>query len=436
LPIAPEHITVGEEYKKVRSLIEAETQVVFVTGSAGTGKSMLIHYLRGALTRRIVVVAPTGVAALNVGGPTIHSFFHLPPKIHEDEDVKLLEDRRLYTELDVLIIDEISMVRCDLIDSIDRFLRLNRSDSRPFGGVQLVLVGDLCQLPPVAPRTEWDALYAKGYAHPWFFGAFAFETLSMSSVELQHVHRQVDPEVVELLNRLRLNENLDAVVGEINRRCGELDGFSPHITLTCTNAVADQINLQGISRLPDPQYAFTGTITGQFAIEEDKLPSPLELKLKRGARVMFTRNDEGRRWVNGTLGIVTRLDDTAVRVTLLSDGRTYDVCPATWETYRYVYDLAERRIVARKVGEYRQYPLMLAWAVTIHKSQGKTMDNVLIDLGHGAFASGQAYVALSRCSSIDRIRLARPLEVSDIRLDPIVKRFYRALDELSKAESA
>jgi hypothetical protein len=426
-------IIVMDEYRTVCDLLEAGAPVVFVTGNAGTGKSTLIRYLRHVINEQTVVLAPTGVAALNVEGVTIHSFFHLPPRIIEEDDIKRLHDRKLYQKLELLIIDEVSMVRCDLMDSVDRFLRKNRENGAPFGGVQLLLIGDLFQLPPVVPRQEWDVLEAKGYASPHFFSALCLQKASLVPVELTSVYRQEDAAFVDMLDRIRVGDDVDEVTAELNRRCSVQGAARADITLTCTNNQADRINGEELQRLPSREYIFTGSLEGRFSIEHDRLPSPIDLRLKEGARVMFTRNDDQRRWVNGTMGTVREIGDTGIWVELGSQpsGRVHDVTPVTWETYRYSYDLARDQIVAEPVGKYTQYPLMLAWAVTIHKSQGKTMDNVLVDLGTGAFASGQAYVALSRCRSLEGMRLARPIRPTDIICDPIVKRFYLALSEMT-----
>ena len=429
-----DEIVITDEYERVRALIEASSPVVFVTGNAGTGKSTLIRYLRNVLDLRLAVVAPTGVAALNVGGVTIHSLFHLPPKIHEEADIKRVYDRKLYQKLQLLVIDEVSMVRCDLIDSIDRFLRKNRSSKEPFGGVQLLLIGDLFQLPPVAPKQEWDVLRAKGYTSPYFFSSFSLQKTSLVYVELTVTYRQEDRNFVDLLNRTRIADDIDFLIRELNGRCWQQDGSSADIILTSTNNGADQINRGRLHGLPSNEFSFKGRIEGKFNIEETRLPSPFDLRLKVGAHVMFTKNDEQKRWVNGTLGVISKIEQNAIRVELVSDSRGMkrDVLPVTWEKYKYAYDQEEDSIVARVEGQYTQYPLMLAWAVTIHKSQGKTLDSVLIDLGSGAFDFGQAYVALSRCRSIEGIQLARPIQKSDVKCDPIVKRFYFALAEMSR----
>jgi ATP-dependent DNA helicase PIF1 len=425
-------IQISEEYQVVKKLIDEGCPVVFVTGNAGTGKSTLIRYLRTVLEKKHVVVAPTGVAALNVQGATIHSFFHFPPKIHEEGDIKLVYDRKLYQMLELLIIDEVSMVRCDLMDSIDKFFRRNRSSNLPFGGVQLLLVGDLFQLPPVVPKRERDVLREKGYVSEYFFSSFSLQKTSLTPYNLTTTYRQEDQNFIDLLNKARMAEDLDSVVDEVNRQCYRQGGSQADITLTCTNNQADQINRRELSRLLSKEHGFTGKIQGKFRIAEDKLPSPINLKLKVGAHVMFTKNDSGRCWVNGTLGIVQDINSKSIRVKLVneSSGMVCDVHQESWETYEYVYDSIQDRIVAKEIGRYTQYPLMLAWAVTIHKSQGKTLDRVLLDFGNGAFASGQAYVALSRCRSIEEIRVCRPIQTTDIKCDPIIKRFHKALDTI------
>ena len=429
----PDDIVVTDEYRRVQQLLEAGSPVVFVTGNAGTGKSTLVQYLRTALQKRLAVVAPTGVAALNVGGSTIHSFFRLPPKLHEEDDIKLVYDRKLYQKLELLIVDEVSMVRCDLMDSVDRFLRKNRDIEVAFGGVQMRLIGDLFQLPPVVPRREWEVLRERGYASPYFFSSFALQSTSLVPVELTSVFRQADGSFVDLLNRLRIGDDVAAAVEVLNDRCGAVAGDDSDITLTCTNSLADQINQRELHRLASREYLFEGRVEGQFSLEDDRLPSPLNLTLKEGARVMFTKNDGQRRWVNGTLGVVREVGPGGLLVQVGPDsaGEVHGVQPVTWETYKYRYDRTSDQIVAKVAGTYTQYPLMLAWAVTIHKSQGKTLDNVLVDFGTGAFASGQAYVALSRCRALEGIRLARAIRKADIICDPVIQRFYLALAGMS-----
>jgi len=423
-PVA-EAISVSEEYLKVQALLEAGSRVVFVTGNAGTGKSTLIRHLRRTLDKEIVVLAPTGVAALNVGGMTVHSFFHFPPRIQDPRDIKAPADCSLYEKVDLLVVDEVSMLRCDLIDAMDAFLRKARSDHSAFGGVQLLLVGDLFQLPPVVPKAEAEVLAARGYTTPYFFSALSLQDVPLVPVELTTVHRQEDPGFVALLNRVRVAERTQETVSELNRLCESGSEAGSAVTLTATNAVADRINEEELLQIPSQEHLMEGELEGKFNFNRDRLPSPLDLRLKVGARVMFTKNDEQRRWVNGTMGVVREIDGDSIRVEV--DGKTRDVERTSWETYEYEFDAKQDCILSKPRGTYTQYPLMLAWAVTIHKSQGKTLDNVLIDLGHGAFASGQVYVALSRCRSIEGIKLARPLRASDIRCDPTIRRFYLSL---------
>jgi ATP-dependent exoDNAse (exonuclease V), alpha subunit - helicase superfamily I member len=423
-------ITVTEEYLKVLGLLEAGCQVTFVSGKAGTGKSTLIHYLRHSYKNNIVVVAPTGVAALNVNGVSLHSYFQLPPRIVSDDDIKEVKDRRLYTKLDLLIVDEISMVRADLMDAMDKFLRKNgRDKDRPFGGTQMLLVGDLFQLPPVVTKREEKILDRRGYASPFFFSAKSLEHVEMASIELTEIFRQRDPEFTRLLNNIRIADNLEEVVPLLNARCEAGDNDNSVITLSCTNAVADEINLTEQVKLKGNSKTYNGEITGKFAVEEERLPSPLNLVLKVGAQVMFTKNDEARRWVNGSLGRVVELLDKSIKVEMVgtTEGIIHEVQLVAWESYKYEYCKVTEKIIPEVVGKYFQYPLMLAWAVTIHKSQGKTLEKVRVHLGTGAFASGQVYVALSRCRSLADISLERPIREQEVKCDPIVLRFNEAL---------
>jgi len=430
-------IEVTQEYLLIQKLIENDCPVVFVTGKAGTGKSTLIVYLRHILKKRTAVVAPTGVAALQAKGVTIHSFFQLPPKIIDANDIKRVYDRKLYSKLELLIIDEISMVRGDLIDGIDKFLRKNRENEKPFGGVQLLLIGDLFQLPPVVMKEERNVLNKKGYSSEFFFSALTLQESDMIPVELTKVFRQESKEFIHLLNNVRIAEDLDNSLRGINSRFAQ--DYSPEleITLTGTNQLADQKNSKKLFALPGKEHVFQGVMKGKFSYSKDKLPSPYRLKLKVGAQVMFTKNDEQKRWVNGTLGIVKSLGTNSIRVEIISDGpiATYDVLKITWGTYRYEYDPDRDKIVSKVVGEYTQYPLMLAWAITIHKSQGKTLPKVFINMGSGAFAPGQVYVALSRVQSLNDIHLARPIKNSEVMCDPKIKRFYQALKRMRQKDS-
>lgn len=372
------------------------------------------------------------IAALNIEGTTIHSFFRFPPRLVIDEDIKKIHDRKLIRKIDLLIIDEISMVRSEIIDAIDKFLRLNRDNEEFFGGVQLLLVGDLFQLPPVLNRKEWKALQMKGYESSYFFSAKVLNKCAMVSKELTKIFRQSDEYFINLLNQIRIAENIEnSALKQINLRVippGNMENSI--ITLVSTNNTADFINNRELEKLKSPVKTFIGEVSGKFALKEEKLPSPINLALKIGAQVMFTKNDERKRWVNGTIGRVVDFEDNYIRVEISVNNlpQTYDVLHAKWESFKYEYDDEKDRIIPVSTGYYVQYPLMLAWAITIHKSQGKTLDKVRIDLGHGAFEYGQVYVALSRCRSLNDIYLSKPIRLQDIKCDPIIKRFYKALD--------
>ena len=426
-----EGIEITEEYRVVAKLLDGGFPIIFVSGKAGTGKSTLIHFLRHTLKKNVVVVAPTGVAALNVKGATIHSYFRFPPRVVTDKDIKVVKDRRLYTKLDLLIVDEISMVRADLVDAMDKFLRINgRDQNLPFGGTQLLLVGDLFQLPPVVTRAEESVLFARRYNSPFFFSAKSLENCQLAPVELGKIFRQRDTVFTDMLNKIRVAEQLDSVIPIINSTCvAPKEGGNQIITLTCTNAAADQLNTRELAKLPGDVRIFTGEVSGKFAIEDERLPAPLNLTLKPSAQVMFTKNDYQKGWVNGTLGRITAFKDDSIQVELITDhpGAVHDVQRVMWKSFKYQYDYTTDKIKPVTTGQYIQYPLMLAWAVTIHKSQGKTLERVRVDFGDGAFASGQVYVALSRCRSLPDISLTRPIDQQEVKCDQRIKQFYLAL---------
>jgi len=428
-----EGMEITDEYRTVETLIKNGVSVVFVSGRAGTGKSTLIHYLRNVLNKNVVVVAPTGIAALNVMGATIHSFFRFPPRIIADEDIKKVRDRKLYSKLNVLIVDEISMVRADILDAMDKFLRLNGQYSdRPFGGTQLLLIGDLFQLPPVVTREEESVLFARRYTSPFFFSSKALQDCQLIPVEMTKIYRQNDSNFTDMLNHIRVAENIGSVIPSINEKCcSRPENDSSLITLTCTNAKADQINSKKLHKMPGEPRTFTGEVSGKFAVKDAKLPSPLNLTLKPYAQVMFTKNDGQKRWVNGSIGRIIAIKNASLQVELITDhpGAIHEVQRVEWKAYKFKYDYTEDKIKAVVTGQYTQYPLMLAWAVTIHKSQGKTLEKVRVDLGNGAFASGQVYVALSRCRSLEDLSLVRPIDMREVKCDERIKRFYLALTE-------
>ena len=430
--VDPSAIEITPEYQDVIDAIERHDPYIFVSGKAGTGKTTLIGYLRENIPGNVVVVAPTGVAALQVKGVTIHSFFRLPPRlIFPEEDIKPLKDKRLYKDIRLLIIDEISMVRADVIDAMDLFLRANGPHkSQPFGGIQVMFVGDLFQLPPVVSQADMQVLSERGYEGPYFFCAMTLHRKDVTMVELSKIFRQKDAHFAGLLNQIRINQDIGEALNILNEQCfenaPEVDDQT--ITLTTTNARADQINNAGLRALTSDAKVYTGNSTGKFNVDDRNLPSPNHLTLKVGAKVMFTATDSNfpKRWVNGTIGVVRELLPNSVKV-MVQNGpysNTVEVKGHQWESYRYDHDMMSGKISPNIIGTFIQIPLMLAWAVTIHKSQGKTLDKIKVDLSSGAFASGQVYVALSRCTSIEGITLERPIQPKDVSCDQEVKRFY------------
>jgi ATP-dependent exoDNAse (exonuclease V) alpha subunit len=419
------------EYEAAVDYLRDEAGHLFVTGRAGTGKSTLLRALPEVLSQAMIVVAPTGLAAVNVGGQTIHSFFGLPPRLVGPDDIRRSRNGSLMRKLQLLVIDEVSMVRSDLMWAIDQSLRVNRGRSRePFGGVRLVMFGDLHQLPPVVQEHEVADHLETRYGGPFFFTVPALsEGAGTQRLELTQVFRQRDPALLDVLNRIRegdpdaddlalLNERVAPI-----RTLGEGDAF---VILTPTNAAANRINAAFLSALPSRGREYAAAVTGDFS--QTAHPTEAALVLKPGAKVILLRNDSDRRWVNGTIARITRLGDASVWVEI--DGREHEIEPVAWESRRYAYDQAAERIVETVAGTFKQLPLRLAWALTIHKSQGLTLDKVYIDLGRGTFAHGQAYVALSRCRSLEGLSLARPLESRDVLFDREVLGYRRRFPSL------
>ncbi len=433
-------IEITPEYEAVLTAIARKDPYIFISGRAGTGKTTLVNYLRNELEEQVAVVAPTGVAALQVRGVTIHSFFRFPPRlIFPENDIKKLKDRRLYNKLGILIIDEISMVRADMIDAIDMFLRVNGPrEGRAFGGVQVIFVGDLFQLPPVVRQEEMEVLRERGYDAAYFFNAQVLDRSALTYIELMKIFRQKDKAFTDLLNQIRMNQSADVALKIINDSCfhPNMSGDQQAITLTTTNQRADSMNAHQMRALDTETRIYKGRVDGKFNIDERNLPSPLDLTLKLGARVMFTANDRNmpRRWMNGTLGKVIEFATDSITVEIdppsssLSRMRHLVEVPIfAWESYQYEFDEKENQIKPVVNGKFEQFPLMLAWAVTIHKSQGKTLEKVKVDLSGGTFAPGQVYVALSRCTTLEGIELLQPIRTNDVRTDVHVKDFYRRL---------
>jgi ATP-dependent DNA helicase PIF1 len=404
--------------------VAAGKPIIFVTGGAGTGKSTFIHELRARFPERnSVVLAPTGVAALNAGGQTIHSFCKLPLRPITPEDIREIEDAEVVEHLDLLIVDEISMVRADILDGLELFLRKNRKSAVPFGGVQIVFVGDLFQLPPVVTPQD-EPFLAGRYPSPHFFWAISLRGLKFVPIELQIVYRQRDPTFAGLLRKLRERQDVREVLAEINKQCVGRPQSGQHLILVPTRKAAAAENERRLEELPGPAFTFDATVAGTFASEgDDRLPAPRRLVVKKGAQLMFTRNDSERRWVNGTLGIAAEVRSDRIRVRL-ENGETHEVEPVEWQNLHYAWDEEEKRIVEEILGTFVQYPLMPAWSVTIHKAQGLTLSRVVVDFGRGAFAEGQVYVALSRCQTMEGLSLARPVLAHEARTSQAAAAFY------------
>ncbi len=412
------------------------TPVVMVLGGAGTGKTTFLQAVRRLGEGKQAFLAPTGVAALQLGGQTIHSFFGLPPRLIDPAEAKPKAQRRaVMKRLERLVIDEISMVRADVLDAVDRCLRLAREDPRPFGGVQMVLVGDFLQLPPVVPTVEREMLARLGYDGPFAFDAQELREAEVDRLAFTQVYRQVDATFIAHLANLRGGRQVAEAVEAINAACfrEHRDGRVP-VVLAPTNARVDAYNQRGMDALHDAGRSYGGVSEGEFDLQTDRLPVPEALTLKVGARVMAVRNDPARQWVNGSVGTVVGLSPTSAYVRFDATGQLCEIEATSWERIRYDWDETGGKIATKVVGSYSQLPLVPAWAVTVHKAQGLTLDDVRIDFDAGTFAAGQAYVALSRARSLAGLSLARPLRIADIRVDRRVAGFTFAF-EREAAES-
>jgi hypothetical protein len=418
-------VSLSAEQQAVFDRIETTRDNLFVTGRAGTGKSTLLNHLAENTSKQIVICAPTGVAALNVGGQTIHSLFRLPIGVIADHDLEQNDAlRKLLGTIDTLVIDEVSMVNADLMDAIDRSLRTARNRKQePFGGVQVVLFGDPYQLAPVPGEGDERAYFEDHYRSMWFFDATVWNETDLTIYELSTIHRQHEDEFKYMLNAVRHGMVTAEIAGRLNEvgaRPAPTDGA---ITLATTNGTVTRINATELARLPGRVLTARAEISGEFGGRS--FPADEALELKVGARVMFLRNDTsyehgGQRWVNGSVGTVVKVAQT-VWVDL--DGERVEVKPAVWEKFKYNYSPLTKSLRKDVVAEFTQFPLRLAWAVTIHKSQGKTYDRAIVDLGQRSFAPGQTYVALSRISELEGLFLSRPLRPSDIIVDENVVRF-------------
>lgn len=416
------------DFAEVWEIIRDTRDSLFITGRAGSGKSTLLRWLRRELLPKAVVLAPTGAAALQVGGQTLHSFFRLPPRLLFPGEVAKLFGQPAFKKLDTLIIDEISMVRADTLDAIDSLLRrYGPKRDEPFGGVRLLFFGDLHQLPPVLTPSE-APLFANYWEGPWFFQATSMKRHAMTRVVLRRVYRQRDHRFLGALEALRRGEVEEEDLTSLNQRAqghqstevASEETDMPEVVLTATVAAAQACNFEKLRALSGPPTAYPARIEGQC--EPSAMPADAVLQLKVGAQVLFVRNHPNKLWVNGTLGIVENLglDVIEVRISGKSDLPPVSVTRETWQVLQYHHDEATGQFEAKPVGSFTQFPLRTAWAVTIHKAQGLTLEKVRIDLGKGAFAPGQAYVALSRCTTLEGLKLVRPLRPRDVLVDPQV----------------
>jgi len=420
----PAGTTPTPEYEKAIDFLREGAGHLFVTGRAGTGKSTLLRAMRDMITDDVAVVAPTGLAAVNVGGQTIHSFFGLPPRTIRPDDIKRSRNGGVMRKLKLLVIDEVSMVRSDMMWAIDQSLRINRGKSRePFGGLRLVMFGDLHQLPPVVQEGEAAEYLDSTFGGPFFFSVGALQDgVGTHRLELTEVFRQSDEELISVLNEVRDGDPSQAALAVLNRQVNPLRTLGqgdPYVILTPTNAVAQRINAAYLDALPATPFAYQAGVTGEFSASAH--PTDQTLVLKLGAKVIMLRNDADRRWVNGTIARISKLDEKRVWIDI--DGKEYEIEPVAWESRRYGYDQEAQKVVETVAGTFKQFPIRLAWALTIHKAQGLTLDKVYISLGRGTFAHGQAYVALSRCRSLEGLALDRPLRSSDIIFDPAALRY-------------
>lgn len=422
--LSPEQLAVYERVEHTR-------EHLFVTGRAGTGKSTILGHLAANTSKVIAICAPTGVAALNVGGQTIHSLLRLPTGVIADHELmQPRELKKMLAAIDTLVIDEISMVSADLMDAIDRSLRLARGKRHdPFGGAQIIMFGDPYQLPPVPPRDPHErAYFTDTYRSLWFFDARVWIDTPLTVVELTEVHRQRDDRFKEMLGAVRHGE-VNAEQAQALNEAGSRQAPADTLVLATTNATVARINAERLAQISGKPLKAVAEVSGEF--RENTYPADEVLELKPGAQVMFLRNDPDGRWVNGTIGVVSRVTGT---VWVEVDDEEFEVEPTTWERYRYTYDAETKKLEKEVVAEFEQFPLRLAWAVTIHKSQGHTYDRAVVDLGPRAFSAGQTYVALSRVRSLDGLYLERALRPNDIIVDPNVARFMEEARSGERAE--
>lgn len=417
-------IELNEQFNEALKIIESGKNLI-LTGRAGTGKSTFLKYLCENTKKQYVLLAPTGVSAVNIGGQTIHSFFKFKPNVTIDEAVEIANrniENEIYRKIDLMIIDEISMVRADLLDCMDIFLKIVRKNKKPFGGVQILFVGDLYQLPPVVDKEEKE-IFTKIYETPYFFSSNVMKNFSPEFIEFEKIYRQKEREFIDILNAIRNDKITEEMIKKLNERY--VPDFNEeenqdYIYLTSRNEEANEINRKNLEKLEGQAVVYTANVEGTF--DPEYFPTDLKLKLKKSARVMLLNNDNFGRWINGSLGWIKNLHSEYIEV-ILDNGKEITVEPYQWEINELYFDKKEEKIKKRTIGTFSQIPVQLAWAITIHKSQGKTFEKVIIDIGKGIFAPGQLYVALSRCRTIEGIILKKPIEKKHIYIDKRVVKF-------------
>ena len=410
--LLPDDFVLSEEFESIVEQIENTKDHFYITGKAGSGKSTLLAYFRSVTQKNTAVLAPTGVAAIRVKGQTIHSFFGFPPKVIQTRHIKKVRQVELLQNLETLIIDEISMVRADVFDAIDYSLRVHRKKlTQPFGGVQVIVFGDLFQLPPVVNMDEsslLERIYPNGQ---FFFHSNIFQDAQFKTLELQSIYRQTDDHFIYLLNAVRDGSITNSQIDNLNDSLVEnFEMDEGKIILTTTNARASGINQNYLKQLSSEEFSYRAQATGQFY--KELFPTDEVLKLKKGAQVIMIKNDPEKRWVNGSIGTIHDIAEKKIKVKI--NHKIYEVKKEKWDRIQYSYDDDQQEVLENVTGSFKQYPMRLAWAITIHKSQGQTFEKVIIDMSQGSFAPGQLYVALSRCISLEGIELLRPLKKSDV----------------------
>ncbi|AFS48366.1 PIF1 helicase,Helicase [alpha proteobacterium HIMB59] len=410
--LLPDDFVLSEEFESIVEQLENTKDHFYITGKAGSGKSTLLAYFRSVTQKNTAVLAPTGVAAIRVKGQTIHSFFGFPPKVIQTRHIKKVRQVELLQNLETLIIDEISMVRADVFDAIDYSLRVHRKKlTQPFGGVQVIVFGDLFQLPPVVNMDEsslLERIYPNGQ---FFFHSNIFQDAQFKTLELQSIYRQTDDHFIYLLNAVRDGSITNSQIDNLNDSLVEnFEMDEGKIILTTTNARASGINQNYLKQLSSEEFSYRAQATGQFY--KELFPTDEVLKLKKGAQVIMIKNDPEKRWVNGSIGTIHDIAEKKIKVKI--NHKIYEVKKEKWDRIQYSYDDDQQEVLENVTGSFKQYPMRLAWAITIHKSQGQTFEKVIIDMSQGSFAPGQLYVALSRCISLEGIELLRPLKKSDV----------------------